>query len=95
MKLCRTAGLALAGWYLLYPPWSANKNAIDPKLPLARWYEVGTFDSLSDCETQKAKVLEDLDRHTHNPDMNKVVAQLKLRPQARCVAADDPQLKDR
>jgi hypothetical protein len=95
MKLCRTAGLALAGWYLLYPPWSTNKNAIDPTLPLARWYEVGTFDSAARCEAHKIKVLEDVDQHTHNPDLNKVVAQLRLRPQARCVAADDPQLKDR
>ena len=95
MKLCRVAGLALAGWYLLYPPWSVEKNSIDPGLPLDRWYEVATFDSLADCEAQKIKVLEDVDKHTHNPDLNKVVAQLRLRPQARCVSADDPHLRNR
>ena len=95
MKLCRAAGLALAGWYLLYPPWSPDKHAIDPELPLNRWYEVATFNSVADCEAQKLKVLEDVDKRTHNPDLNKIVAQLKLRPQARCVPADDPQLKNR
>jgi hypothetical protein len=95
MKRCRAAGFALAGWFLLYPPWSAEKHAIDPELPLDRWYEVGTFDSVADCEANKMKVLEDVDKHTHNPDLNKVVAQLRLRPQARCVAAGDPQLKSR
>jgi hypothetical protein len=95
MKRCRAASLALAGWLLLYPPWSAQKHAIDPDLPLDRWYEVGTFDTIADCEAQKMKVLEDIDKRSHNPDLPKIVAELKLRPQARCVSVDDPQMKNR
>jgi len=95
MKLRRAAGLALTGWYLLYPPWSTEKHAIDPGLPLNQWYEVATFDSSADCEAQKSKVLEDIDKHTLNPDYKKAVAQLRMRLQARCVSADDPQLRGR
>jgi len=95
MKFYRAAGLALAGWYLLYPPWSVEKNSIDPGLPLDRWYEAATFGSLADCEAQKLKVLEDLEKRTHNPNLEKAFAQLRLRPQARCVSADDPHLKNR
>jgi len=95
MKLCGAAGLALAVWYLMYPPWSTEKHTIDPEAPLNRWYEVATFDSLADCEANKIKVLEDLDKHNHDPDLEKLVAQLRLRPQARCVSADDPHLGER
>jgi hypothetical protein len=95
MKFRCTASFVLAGWCLLYPPWSVEKHAIDPELPLDRWYEVATFDSYKDCEAQKTKVLEDLERHTHSPSMDKVIAELRLRPQARCISLDDPQLKDR
>ena len=95
MKLCRAAGLALAAWYLLYPPWSAEKNSIDPGLPLDRWYEAATFNSLADCEANKLKVLEDLEKHTHSPDLARAIGILRMRPQARCVSADDPRLKNR
>jgi hypothetical protein len=94
MKLCYSAALA-AAWLLLYPPWSAEKHAIDPEMPVSRWYEVGTFDSLADCEANKAKVLENVDKRTHNPDLNKIVSQMRLRPQAQCVSEEDPKLKNR
>ena len=92
MTSCRAVGFALAAWLLLYPPWSVDKNAIDPAQPLSRWYEADRFDSAAQCEAQKAKVLEDYDRRSH-PDMGKIIAQMKLRPQARCVADNDPELK--
>ena len=30
MKLRHAAALALVGWYLLYPPWNAEKATLDP-----------------------------------------------------------------
>jgi hypothetical protein len=94
MTSCRSIGVVLAAWLLLYPPWSVEKNAIDPTQPLTRWYEAATFDSSAQCEAQKAKVLEQYDWRSH-PDLSKVISQMKLRPQARCVADNDPELKER
>ena len=94
MISCRAVGVALGAWLLLYPPWSVDKNAIDPTQPLGRWYEAATFDSAAQCEAQKGKVLEDFDWRSH-PDLSKVISQMKLRPQARCVADDDPELMKR
>ena len=36
MKPRHAAALALVGWYLLYPPWSAKQQGVDPSLPLNR-----------------------------------------------------------
>jgi hypothetical protein len=95
MKPRHAAALALVGWYLLYPRWNAKKATLDPGLPLYRWYQVATFDSSADCEARKMKVLEDPDNHTHARDAKKIADQERLRHQARCVSADDPQLKRR
>jgi hypothetical protein len=97
MKPRHAAALAMVGWYLLYPPWNAEKGREDPGLPLNRWYQVATFDSSADCEARKMKVLEvleDLEKQTHDLDGQEIAASMRMRfHQARCVSADDPQLK--
>ena len=92
MKPRHAVALAL-GWYLLYPPWSAEKGSPDPSLRLNRWYQMAAFSSLADCEANKIKVLEDMDKKTHNPNSHKATAQERMRYVARCVSADDPRLK--
>jgi hypothetical protein len=79
----------------LYPPWNAEKATLDPGLPLYRWYQVATFDSSADCESRKMKVLEDMDKEAHDRDAKKIAEQERLRHQARCVSADDLQLRKR
>jgi hypothetical protein len=93
MKPRHAAALALVVWYLLYPPWSAKQQGVDPSLPLNRWYEVATFDSSPDCEARKFKVLQEMDKQIQEPTPGKLVTTERLRYQAQCASADDPRLK--
>jgi hypothetical protein len=93
MKRRHAAALALVVWYLLYPPWSAKQQGVDPSLPLNRWYEVATFDSSADCEASKFKVLQEMDKQIQEPTPGKLVTTERLRYRAQCASADDPRLK--
>ena len=92
MKARHAAALVLVTWYLTYPPWNAEKEILDPTLPLNRWYKVATFDSFVDCEAHKFGVLEEMDRQTHDLSPEKAAQQERWRHQARCVFADAPDL---
>jgi hypothetical protein len=94
MKRRHAVALTLVGWYLLYPPWNAEKGIVDPTLPLNRWYRVATFDSSADCEDRKFGVLEEMDKRTQYQTPEKAAKQERLRDQARCVSADDPHLRE-
>ena len=94
MKPRHEVALALVVWYLLYPPWNAEKGIVDPTLPLNRWYQVATFDSSTDCDALKFGVLEEMDKWTHDLTPDKAAQQEGLRHQARCVSADDPHLRE-
>lgn len=91
MKPCHAA--ALAGWLLLYPPWTAQQKAPDPTMPRSRWYQMATFDSLANCEENKIKFLEEIDRKTLYADPDKMTAQERMRHLALCVSASDSRLK--
>ena len=94
MTLLHAAVLALVVWYLMYPPWNAEKEIVDPTLPLNRWYQVATFDSSEDCEASKFGVLEEMDERVHDLTPDKAAQQERLRHRARCVSADDPHLRE-
>jgi hypothetical protein len=93
MKPRHAAALALVVWYLLYPPWSEEQQGVDPSLPINRWYEVATFDSSTDCEARKLKVLQEMEKQTQEPTPGKLATMERLRHQAKCASADDPRLK--
>ena len=69
--------------YLLYPPWSAEKEIVDPTLPLNRWYQVATFDSSADCEARKFGILEEMDKRARDRSPETVAQQERLRQRHR------------
>jgi hypothetical protein len=72
------AALAMVGWYLMLP--------IDLNQPLADWYQWGSYETKTECETTKRKVASDAEgRH------DQMAAALFLA--GRCISSDDPRLK--
>jgi hypothetical protein len=77
--------IAVAGWYLLYPP-ATQKGSPDSSISLSKWKVDGAYGSAADCDA------------AHRDDL-KSMAGLGpnssdfLQTQAgRCVASDDPRL---
>jgi len=100
MKLRHAVALTLAGWYLIVPP--AGRTArVGLAMPLSQWTTVGSFDSAAKCESGRRKGLPLVEKRikgeaekagvqAHNSDVQ-ILAQSLL----RCVASDDPRLKEK
>jgi hypothetical protein len=93
MKLRHAAVLALVGWYLMTPPlsWSSDRTKIGSDLsrPLSEWDSYSTYDTEADCNKEidawnRRAVSYARDHHTT----------LNI-SHARCVASDDPRLKEK
>jgi|SRR5208282_15502 len=107
MNLRHTAALALVGWYLLVPPFirvrpdprdpSRDRVVPDSDAPLSRWFWSGSFDSADACQRSQEKEIAKTQRRNslssspNEMDRNVEMAFLK----ARCIAADDPRLKEK
>jgi hypothetical protein len=94
MKLCHAAALALVGWYLMVPDR-------DFGAPISTWVQEGSFDTAAQCTDQQSRVTEML----HDP---KEIAEqqskikgwqaetaLKRIEASKCIATDDPRLKEK
>ncbi len=100
MKFRHSVALTLAGWYLIVPP--AGRTArVGLAMPLSQWTTVGAFDSAAKCESGKRKGLPLIEKRikknaekagapAHDSDVQ-LLAQRLL----RCVASDDPRLKEK
>jgi hypothetical protein len=97
------------GWYLLTPPMKGDpwgcasqkpkavercaRLSIDQDAPLARWGQLGAFDTAGSCEDGRGEMIGrvttriDLDK----ADVDTWVTILKT-IQSQCVATDDPRL---
>jgi hypothetical protein len=75
--------LAIAGWYLLYPPATHNSSP-DSYPALSHWHIDGSYGSAADCEEayrSDLNALQGLDQDSRD----------FLQTEAgRCIAADDP-----
>jgi len=77
--------LAIAGWYLLYPP-ATHKSSLDSYTSLSEWNIDGSYGSAPDCD------------EAHHNDLNALqgLAQNSLdflqTRAGRCIASDDPRL---
>jgi hypothetical protein len=85
MKRALACVLAIAGWYLLYPPASL-KNDPDSPASLSKWEIDGSYSTAADCDA------------AYRDDLNSMVGLRQnsndfLQTQAgRCIASDDPRL---
>jgi len=86
MNLYRLIALVLVSWYLLVPMFDP-KSGRAISLPLSDWNEEGIFDSLKECESAKAKLTQEYQRHGASRGILNIVG-----GQSQCVASDDPRL---
>ena len=86
MNFRHAAALALAGWYLMGPPF-VNGRA-DLKASLSRWTTLGSYDSAEQCEEDR-QALQRAGSAWHRPDPDLSAKAMTL---MRCVASDDPRL---
>jgi len=85
MKRPLACVLAIAGWYLLYPP-ATHKGNPDSYTELSQWNVDGSFDTAAHCNDaydNDLKALQGLEQNSRD----------FLQTQAgRCIASDDPRL---
>ena len=108
MKPRHAAALVLVGWYLMMPPLvrvppdprdpSRDSAVPDSDAPLGKWFWSGSFDSADACQrSQEKEIAETQRRNSLSPsppakvDRNVEVAFWV----ARCIASDDPRLKEK
>lgn len=112
--LNRSAG-STGGWYLFIPPQEYNEQAaflyrfeILDDAPPSQWKQQGAYDSASECEANKQKLLMTANRRStesmkkiRNKDRAPVSTFLEEKDLAdaialdasRCVRSDDPRLR--
>jgi hypothetical protein len=95
MRSYHRVALAVMAWYLMYPPWNTEKQAIDPTLPFTEWYQVGTFPSDTECRARRFEILKGMDSQIAHSDNTNEDEERRLRDDARCIAEDDSRLQPR
>jgi hypothetical protein len=74
-------------WYLLVPPYIGLAK-FDARAPLARWYEVADFRSLSDCQRYRASTLNEHHQQlTIDPSGSR--AYIQLFTDSECISSND------
>jgi len=104
MNLRHAAALTLVGWYLMMPPILAIGDTNDVEhgewwtqtdAPVFKWQISSSFDSASDCEDLKSKLIKRGGSeigHAKANSYNRAFAVAST--QALCIATDDPRLKE-
>ncbi len=88
MKLPHATALALAGWYLMYPPVGPRGQSLTAA-PLADWKHEGSFDTAKECEITRWGIQQNPPDLSKNHDLVAGIAA------AECLASDDPRLSSK
>jgi hypothetical protein len=95
MNLRHAAALALVGWYLMMPPPRTVGDHFETNFyaPLSKWTMIRRFDLQPQCEAAR-------EAYQQKPTGNLIIMLGATEAQAttkasRCVADDDPLLKDK
>jgi len=99
------------GWYLLAAPPDCSKHnpknsrlcASDDSQPFGRWYQLGEFDSATECRAQSDAISSGrIDSEAEKKGQAKFGAMwpklkqlLSSEVPTRCIASDDPRLKEK
>jgi|HubBroStandDraft_5_1064220.scaffolds.fasta_scaffold2123701_1 hypothetical protein len=85
MNLSHAAVLALIGWYLMVPPPPNNDyEQLAPKAALSSWVEIDDFSTLRQCKNG-------IERALNENISAEIMVDFGL---LRCVASNDPRLKE-
>lgn len=110
MNLRHAATLALVGWYLMGPPIlhpDENSKMLGLEAPLSLWETIDEFDSIKACKDERFRTEQNgfiLEKETDterakNPVTGMTPEQMHSRAieltLVRCVASDDPRLKEK
>jgi hypothetical protein len=93
------AALALVGWYLMVPPWN-GPDSFDEKAPFNTWEQIDVYDSATDCSRYRVKDIEIISKSSGllplRSDVGRDAKSVRNRLVAsRCIASDDPRLKEK
>ncbi len=88
MNLRHAAALALVGWYLMVPPPD------HPDAPLALWTHPLRYDTAEECEANRKRILENA-KHGPLPLSFNREREVELASLRKCIATDDPRLKEK
>ncbi len=92
MKSRHAAALALVGWYLMVPPWTAP-DTFDSKAPISKWQVFLSFDSAQQCQDAQIDYHAKWRRNAFQRNERVVAYNVRLFGEAQCIATDDPRLK--
>jgi hypothetical protein len=87
MTLRHAAALALVGWYLMIPPLDRDEH-VQTNAPLSSWVNDQSYETAAACE-QKKRADMDRVKDDKEPWVRFAASSVK------CIATDDPRLKDR
>ncbi len=87
MTFRHIGALAGVGWYLMCPPYSPT-TGLEISAPLSQWEQRASFDSASKCEKYLAGLRRPFKRAGKRQD------EPEAHKYAKCIATDDPRLKD-
>jgi len=88
MKRALACILAIAGWYLIYPP-ATNKAGSDSQASLSKWIIDGSYGTAADCDAAYREDLNAMPGLQKNSHRDNAFLQTQA---GRCVASDDPRL---
>jgi hypothetical protein len=94
MKICHVAGLVVAGWCLMMPPFVQGKHGVvDGAAPLSKWTVTNAFDTATECENFRGTSMRfDQKRSAQDPTNQSYKLFEAQRALSKCIAGDDPRL---
>jgi hypothetical protein len=92
MKRSLACIIAIAGWYLLYPPVNHNGSP-DSQASLSKWEIDSSYGMVVDCTSAHRSDLSAMRGGNGNPGNSEDAENAFLQTRAgRCVRSDDPRL---
>jgi len=102
MSLCQAAALALVGWHLMLPPDRGGKDGqviLNPNAPIREWFLAGSFDTADACKQGQAEGFghwsDAASKHAGTKQGDKDNAMVAWYNFGRCIATDDPRLREK
>jgi len=99
-RLRHAAALALAAWYLVGPPQKGGPADFDTHAPLSKWKVIESSDNIGACERERMELQTRWYESAGNDQVGTKAAEkdavmLIWLDDAKCVASDDPGLKEK
>jgi hypothetical protein len=91
MKPRHASALALVGWYLMVPPFSAKE--VFPDKPLSDWQPADIYSTRTECEEGKRDTVQEMTAFLADAYKMAPTPKVKALQAGKCIETDDPRLK--